>query len=72
MAFNLMKRIIDKDLGMHSRVIPVTPILTINTCEKLRKRARMMLLILWKQDFGKILIFSEENSPLSYSGKSPH
>jgi hypothetical protein len=40
MAASTMKRIVNEDLGMSSRVIQEKPVLTIDAHEKRRKRAR--------------------------------
>ncbi len=50
MAVNLMKRILNEDLGMVSRIIQEKLILTINNREKCCKRARKLLLRLKKED----------------------
>ncbi len=64
MAVNSMKRIINEDLGMSSRVIQETPVLTINNSKKCRKRARKLLLRLKKEDAGKVRIFLKNSSSL--------
>ncbi len=55
-----MKRILNDDLGMVSRVVQEKPLLTIDNREKRRERARKLLLRLKKEDAGKVRIFSDE------------
>jgi hypothetical protein len=60
MAVNSMKRILNDDLSMVSRVVQEKPLLTIDNREKHRKRARKLLLRLKKEDASKVRIFSDE------------
>jgi hypothetical protein len=60
MAVNSMKRILNDDLGMVSRVVQEKPLLTIDNRIKRRERARKLLLRLKKEDAGKVRIFSDE------------
>jgi hypothetical protein len=60
MAVNSIKRILNDDLGMVSRIVQEKPILTIDNREKCRERARKLLLRLKKEDAGKVHIFSDE------------
>jgi hypothetical protein len=59
MAVNSMKRILNEDLGMVSRIVQEKSILTIDYHEKRRERARKLLLRLKKEDAGKVWIFSD-------------
>ncbi len=56
-AVDSMKRFTDEDLGMHSMVIPEKPVLAINDRKKTAQKGQTDA-----QDFGKVLIFSDENS----------
>jgi hypothetical protein len=60
MAASTMKRIVNEDLGMSSRVIQEKPVLTIDAHEKRRKRARWLLLRLRGEDSCKVRIFSDK------------
>ncbi len=44
MSVNTMKRIVNEDLGMSSRIIQEKPVLTIDAREKRRERARQLIL----------------------------
>jgi hypothetical protein len=55
-----MKRVINKDLGMSSRVVQEKPVLTIDACEKRHERAKQLLLRLRNEDSGKVRLFSDK------------
>ncbi len=50
-----MKRIVNEDLAMASRVIQEKPVLTIDAREKRRERAKQLIDRLRKKDSGKVL-----------------
>jgi transposase-like protein len=60
MAPSTMKRIVNEDLGMASRVIQEKPVLTIDAREKRCERAKQLIDRLRKKDSGKVRIFSDE------------
>jgi AraC-like DNA-binding protein len=60
MATSTMKRIVNEDLGMSSRIIQEKSVLTIDARKKRCERARQLILRLWGEDSGKVRIFLDE------------